>query len=292
MNILVLGGTRFMGRHLVEALLADGHDVTIANRGLTGDNFGDRVARICVERTDPISIQNQIPKVVYDVVYDSIAYCSNDIKYLLDHVRCKRYIQISTISVYDSLHLDTKEEEFDPSTKELVYCNREDFLYDEIKRQAECAIVQDYGTIPAVRVRFTFVIGPDDYTKRLRFYVEHIMKQIPMFIDNLDSSLSFVRSSEAGGFLAHLAKSTFTGAINASNEQTISIAEIASYVEMKSKKSLLLSEQGDVAPYNRATAFSINCDKSKIIGYTFTPLNTWIYELLDEFIQDFSPTSS
>lgn len=34
-KVLVLGGTRFFGKHLVETLLQDGHDVTIATRGIT-----------------------------------------------------------------------------------------------------------------------------------------------------------------------------------------------------------------------------------------------------------------
>ena len=39
-KVLVLGGTRFFGKHLVEALLQAGHDVTIATRGITEDSFG------------------------------------------------------------------------------------------------------------------------------------------------------------------------------------------------------------------------------------------------------------
>ncbi len=44
-KVLVLGGTRFFGKHLVEALLQDGHDVTIATRGITEDSFGSRVKK-------------------------------------------------------------------------------------------------------------------------------------------------------------------------------------------------------------------------------------------------------
>ena len=38
MRLLVLGGTRFLGRHLVEAALARGDDVTIFTRGLPDDH--------------------------------------------------------------------------------------------------------------------------------------------------------------------------------------------------------------------------------------------------------------
>lgn len=49
MNILVLGGTGFFGKHLVWELLHRGHEVTIATRGRTPDDFGDRVRRLIVD---------------------------------------------------------------------------------------------------------------------------------------------------------------------------------------------------------------------------------------------------
>ena len=52
MNILVLGGTRFFGVHMVNALLENGHDVTIATRGKASDYFGDKVRRIILDRSN------------------------------------------------------------------------------------------------------------------------------------------------------------------------------------------------------------------------------------------------
>ena len=52
-QVLVLGGTRFFGIHLVKSLLEQGAGVTLATRGLTPDPFGSRVNRIRVDRTDP-----------------------------------------------------------------------------------------------------------------------------------------------------------------------------------------------------------------------------------------------
>ena len=58
MKILVLGGTRFFGIHMVKELLAQGHDVTIATRGKASDEYGDRVKRIIVERTSGESMKS------------------------------------------------------------------------------------------------------------------------------------------------------------------------------------------------------------------------------------------
>lgn len=46
MKILVIGGTRYFGIHMVNKLLEQGHEVTIATRGKTPDSYGDKVERI------------------------------------------------------------------------------------------------------------------------------------------------------------------------------------------------------------------------------------------------------
>ena len=77
-----------------------------------------------------------------------------------------------------------------------------------------------------IAVRYPFVAGKDDYTKRLAFYVEHTMKSIPMDIDNLNNQMGFIRSDEAGKFMAFLVEQDIRGAINGSAEGTISVGEI------------------------------------------------------------------
>ena len=84
MKILVLGGTRFFGIPMVNELLKAGHEVTIATRGRATDSYGDRVKRIIVERTDAADLKEKLSGIHFDVVIDKIAYCSNDIKYILD----------------------------------------------------------------------------------------------------------------------------------------------------------------------------------------------------------------
>lgn len=284
MKILVIGGTRFFGIHTVNELLANGHEVTIATRGITSENYGDRVKRIILERTDEESVRKAIAGTHYDVVIDKIAYCSNDIKYVLDVVDCDKYIHMSSTAVYNPKHIDTKESDFDGFSDELVWCDRMAFPYDEVKRQAEYALWQKYGDKKWITVRYPFVIGEDDYTERLRFYVEHIVKAIPMNIDNLDAQMSFIRSDEAGKFMAFLVDKDFSGAINGSAKGTISVKEIIDYVEKKTGTAALIDKNGEDAPYNGEPEYSINAEKAKALGFEFSALKDWIYELLDYYI--------
>lgn len=285
MKILVIGGTRFFGIHMVNELLEKGHDVTIATRGISSDEYGDKVKRIILERTNEESVKEALSGVHYDVVIDKIAYCSNDIKYVMEAVDCDKYMYMSSTSVYEPKHMNTMESDFDGTSKELIWCDRFAFPYEQIKRQAEYALWQKYSSRNWIAVRYPFVIGKDDYTKRLLFYVEHVMKSIPMNIDNLDYQMGFIRSDEAGKFMAFLVDKEVKGAINGSAEGTISIREIIDYVEKKTGSKAIIDKGGENATYNRKPEYSINTEKTQALGFQFSVLHDWIYELLDYYIE-------
>ena len=77
----------------------------------------------------------------------------------------------------------------------------------------------------------------------------------------------------------------FNGAINGSSEGTISLREIITYVEQKTGTKAVIDEKGDAAPYNGEPEYSINTDKAKELGFRFSELHDWIYELLDHYIE-------
>ncbi len=283
MKVLVLGGTRFFGVHMVREFLRQGDEVTIATRGLANDNFSDSVKRVTIERTSADSLAKAFAGKTYDIICDNISYCSEDVRALLENVKCKRYIMTSTSSVYN-FKPNMKEEEFNPYTNELKWCTRQEFPYDEIKRQAETAIFNHYTSQEACAVRFPYVIGNDDYTKRLYFYVDHVVNSKPMNIDNLDEQIAFIRSDDAGKFLVYLAKSSFTGPINACAPSTLTVREIINYVENKANIKAVYDNNADNGAYNGTPSFYLNTEKAEGIGYNFMPLKSWIYELLDEFI--------
>lgn len=286
MRILVLGGTRYFGIPMVKELIAGGHDVTIATRGNAEDSFGDKVERVKVERTDADNMKKVFEGQHYDVVIDKIAYCSNDIKYAMEALNFDKYIYMSSTSVYDPKHINTKEADFDGMHRKMEWCTRFDYPYEEIKRQAECALWQEYRDKKWIAVRYPFAVGKDDYTKRLRFYVEYTMKGIPIHIDNINCQMGYIRSDEAGKFLAFLADKNFSGAVNGSAHGTISLKEIIHYVEQKTGRKAALSESGEEAPYNGEPEYSINTEAAERLGFRFSTLKDWIYDLLDYYIEE------
>jgi nucleoside-diphosphate-sugar epimerase len=284
MEILVVGGTKYFGIPMVQKLIEQGHKITIATRQKMQDCFGEHVERIKIERTDLESLKNAFSGRIFDVVIDKLAYCSNDIKYIMEAVFFDKYIHMSSTAIYQPKVVDTREELFDGLNKKLVWCNRSDFSYDEIKRQAECALWQEYRDRNWIAVRYPFVTSKGDYTKRLLFYIEHAIKGIPMNIDNVDSRMSLIHAREAGEFLAYLVDKDFKGAINGCSDNTVSIREILNYVETKTGKKSIIHSLGDTAPYNGEPDHCINTDKAKKLGYQFSNLNDWLWDLVDYYI--------
>ena len=284
MDILVIGGTRFFGVYTVEELLRTGHRVTVATRGRSADGFGDRVERIVLDRSDPGSVRSALRGRYFDLLIDKVAYCSNDVRTVMENADFGRYMLMSSASVYDPLHFDTREEDFDPAQGELIWCDRRDFSYAEVKRQAERALFQAYPGRDALTVRYPYVTGRDDYTKRLLFYAEHVAKGVPMYIDDIDCRLSFIGSEEAGRFMAFLAETDAKGAVNGSSHGTVSVREILAYAEERTGKKALLDENGDPAPYNGDCSHSLNTDRAEALGFRFSRLDDWIRGLLDHHI--------
>lgn len=111
------------------------------------------------------------------------------------------------------------------------------------------------------------------------------MKSIPMNIDNLDYQMGYIRSDEAGKFMAFLVDKDIRGAINGSSEGTISIREIIEYVEKMTGTKAVFEKTGEKAPYNGEPEYSINTEKAESLGFRFSVLRHWIYGLLDYYIQ-------
>lgn len=286
MKILVLGGTRFFGKHLVEKLL-ENHDVTLATRGISPDGFGGRVSRLTLDRTDSRSIGAALAGRKFDVVYDNIAYCSNDVKRLMEAAQTKKYILTSSASVYD-LKPDLQESGFDPLVLPVTWCERDAVDYGAGKQEAERALYQSDFAGQAIAVRFPFVIGTDDYTRRLRFYVEHMLKGQPMHIDNPDAKMSFIHSPEAGAFLAFLADKDYSSPVNGASDGVVSLREVLAYVTAKTGAEAVLAETGEAAPYNGARDYSICTGRAQGMGYAFQNIREYLYALLDFHINELS----
>ncbi|MES9698612.1 NAD-dependent epimerase/dehydratase family protein [Bacillus sp. JJ927] len=284
-KVLVLGGTRFFGKQLVEALLQEGHDITIATRGFTEDSFGDTVKRIVVDREDEKLLEERLEGKSYDIVYDNLCYSPNAAE-IICKVLCgkvKKYVMTSSMAVYEPA-LGLLEENFNPYEYAITYGNRNDFNYSEGKRLAEAVLFQ-HATFPVVAVRFPVVIGENDYTKRLQFYVEHVVKQEPIVVDHVDGELSFIHEKEAGEFLAWCGMENMEGPMNACSNGVVSTEEIIRFIEEITERKALIQEAGDnIAPYNEVTNCTLHNGKARELGFPFRELKLEMKNVLHHYI--------
>lgn len=289
-SALVLGGTRFFGKHLVETLLKQGVDVTVATRGLTEDPFGDRVKRVLVDRTNAAEMLDAFHDKRYDVVYDNICYNPHEAQAAINAFqgRINRYVFTSTLSVYDYSDEPWTEAGFNPVTYPLLFKKREDYDYKEGKREAEAVFFQK-ADFPVVAVRFPIVLGADDYTRRLHFHVEHVANEQEFGMPNLDARMVFITAEEAGQFLAWLGNSDVQGPINACSTGDISLRVLMALIEAEIGKNARIVSKTEarehMSPYGIEQSWYMTADKAAQAGFTFRQLHDYLPVLIRELHQ-------
>jgi nucleoside-diphosphate-sugar epimerase len=283
-SALLLGGTQFVGKRLVQLLLDEGVEVTIATRGLTPDSFGNQVTRLIINREDAESMDQAFKDKKWDVVFDQTCYSSQEALDSLKSLngKVKKYIFTSSQAVYD---FGTKhvEESFNPLTYTPIIKSRREYIgyvgYQEAKRAAEAILFQNAG-FPVAAVRFPIIIGKDDYTNRLKFHVEHVKEGKAMFIEHPEFRYSFIDSGEAASFLLSMAKSEFYGPINPGSEDDISLSELNGLIEELIGTKAILRENGDPSPYNLPGSWSVNTNLAQSMGFSFTSLDYLLKNLI------------
>ncbi|MFJ7725291.1 NAD-dependent epimerase/dehydratase family protein [Neobacillus sp. NPDC097160] len=281
-SALILGGTQFVGKRLVQLLLDEGVEVTIATRGRTLDSFGDQVSRLKISREDAESLRGSFHDKQWDVVFDQTCYSSQEALDTLKALdgKIQKYVFTSSQAVYD-FGTNHKEENFNALEFQPTLKQRGEYIgyvgYQEAKRAAEAILFQQ-AKVPVVAVRFPIIVGKDDYTNRLKFHVDHVVDGKAMFIENPDLRYSFIDSAEAAQFLKSMAKSDYQGAINPGSSGDSSLREIVALIEGLIEKRANLQSDGDPSPYNLPGSWSVDTSRANSLGYIFTPLD----QLLDK----------
>lgn len=169
MDLLVLGGTLFLGRHVVEAALARGHRVTLFHRGTTNRGLFPAAEAVYGDRAHDLGV---LAGRRWDAVIDTSAYvprvAAASALALGEAVRT--YIFVSTISVYRS-PLSPGADETAP-LEELPDAASEDVQahYGALKAACERVIVERFGE-RACLVRPGLIVGPHDPTDRFTSWV-------------------------------------------------------------------------------------------------------------------------
>lgn len=178
MNILVLGGTYFLGRRLVEQLIDEGHKSTLLNRG-TKEKVFPGLRTIKVDRHKPEKMRKALGGERFEIVVDISGYTKEDVATVfacLDQRKIKQYIFCSSAAVYSHPpHLW-------PMTEKHPKCfSRENGSYGYKKLMAEEFLLKQKGLNISI-VRPTYIYGPFDYSRRLAYIFKRIKNRKPVLV--------------------------------------------------------------------------------------------------------------
>jgi 2'-hydroxyisoflavone reductase len=175
LNLLILGGTGFIGPHQVEYALARGHRVTLFNRGRGGATFSGKSVEVLIGDRDPktgpglTALQGTRR---WDAVIDNSAYVPRYVRESgqLLKGRVGRYLYVSTSAVYDGTQQVCHEDSpllalRDPDDEKVTAKS-----YGALKAEGDRVIRALYGSAATV-VRPTYVAGPGDETDRFTYWV-------------------------------------------------------------------------------------------------------------------------
>lgn len=289
MRVLIIGGNRFFGRHLAKVLVAAGDKVTLLNRGNFSDGFGPAVDRLVADRRDTWALKTALGTREFDLVVDQVCFTAKEAAAACDVFasRTPTYIATSTLSVYE-LGPELIEEDFDPYSYEYEYAVEATDNYGEAKRQMESVF---FKTAPfrVIAPRFPIVCGDDDYTGRLQFHIDHILKREPFRVPNLSAHMSFINSIEAGSALAFLGKNkNFCGPINCSSPDAISIKTSLHWIERATHTTCNLappSSDAPRSPYGVNSDYFMSTSRLQNLGYRISPLDKWLPALITQLTE-------
>lgn len=164
MKALVLGGSVFVGKHMVQALVNGGHDVTVLNRGKTPSSLPPGVKHIVADRTDARSMRDALAGTSWDAVFDVSGFVmvsgGTDVKSLLDLFdgRIGHYVYTSSVMAYEQGRGVFPWREEDPMSTEGPA------TYGGFKAEMERQLLarhQQTG-FPATIIRPAAIYGPDN----------------------------------------------------------------------------------------------------------------------------------
>ncbi len=304
MRVLVIGGTRFIGRAIVERLLRGGHEVTLINRGVSTDPFGTRVRRVVGDRRDPDIVRAGIRKRDHDVVVDVTGYTPADLRPCLELLpgHIGHYLFISSAAVYmirSGVAPPYSEGHFAGALVPVADRLQSLWQYAQEKRRCEELLFArwDSARFPVTTLRPPMVVGPHDYTRRSDAYLERLLSRGPVILpDGGLNSWGFLWVDDLAEVVAtNLANvATFGEAYNVAQREAITVRELV----IRAARALGVPAQivplpatwleatglGTwFSPYSHSEDVLLDCHRAGAdLLFRSTPMTSWIETLAQD----------
>ncbi len=295
MKLLILGGTRFVGRHLTETALARGHEVTLFHRGKTGADLFPEVERLKGDRSGDLGA---LAGGRWDAVIDTCGYLPRVVRASAERLKAVNlYVFISSISVY----ADTSK----PGLSE------KDAL-GELEKTTEEVTGETYGPLKALCqhaaeevmpgrvlvVRPGLIVGPYDPTDRFTYWPWRVSLGGEILAPgHPEAGVQFIDARDLAEWIVRMVERGRTGAYNATGPaEALSMgrflatckAVAGSQAEFIWASEGFLKAEGVKAfmemplwvPEEAAAFRAVDCRKAIAEGLRFRPLEKTVRDTL------------
>jgi 2'-hydroxyisoflavone reductase len=221
MKILIIGGTKFLGRFLVEEGLKRNHEITLFNRGNNKEEFL-HVEQIHGNRNTDIDL---LKNRKWDAVIDTCGYLPQSVEKSVNILgeNIEQYVFISTISVYK----DFSKKDFNEDSETLSMSREE---ADILTKDDDSAIMSHYGELKALCeqellkiianksliIRPGLIVGPYDGSDRFTYWVNRVKEGGEILAPgNPDRVVQFIDVRDLAKWTIHMVEKKEFGVFNA-----------------------------------------------------------------------------
>ncbi|RLA28615.1 MAG: epimerase [Gammaproteobacteria bacterium] len=211
LDILILGGTGFIGPHLVGHAMQRGHKITLFNRGRTNTHLFPDVEKLVGDRNNDL---DALAGRRWDAVIDNSGYTPAQVALsvgLLEDA-CDQYLFTSTRSVYHDYTATVMDEDAPVGPQDLPEAEWEG--YGPNKVLAERVVQEGFGARTLI-VRPPIIVGPGDRSDRFTYWVDRIDDGGMILVQGEPNDpVQFVDVRDLAEFYVRLLERTTTGIYN------------------------------------------------------------------------------
>ncbi|OZI10284.1 NAD-dependent dehydratase [Bacillaceae bacterium SAS-127] len=310
MKVLILGGTRFLGRAFVEEALKRGHEITLFNRGTNKEAFPE-VEQLTGDRDGDIS---QLENRSWDIVMDTCGFSPHQIKKIAAVLgeKIEQYTYISSISVYKDWIPYNITEDY----------HQQSILQEQLRdvEEGEVSPYEHYGALKVLceaeaekhwpervlNVRAGHIVGPFDYTDRLPYWIQRVAQGGKVLVPGRrDRPIQIIDVKDIATWVFHMAENRQSGTFNVTypcdeltmeellntckkvtnsdaefvwvEEQFVLDHKIQPWTEMPLWIPEHFPLEGETEPWNGS--FSINIEKAVNSGLTLRPIEDTVHDV-------------
>lgn len=314
MKLLIIGGTRFLGRHLAANAIACGHEVTLFNRGLHAPEGLQGAETIHGDRNRDLA---KLKGRTWDAVVDTCGFLPREIKaaaaVLSDSIG--HYTFISSQSVYADVSMPGIDETAPlkrPTAEQLEQANQIDSsgqtsaanygdLYGGLKALCEQA-AEEAMPNRVLNVRAGLIVGPHDYMDRFPYWVQRVSQGGEVLAPGRpDRFIQFIDVRDLAEWMLRMIERNETGVYTASGPPgTVTMENLLDQCKAASSSDASFTwvsedflEQENVAAWTDMPLWLpesypplkgfmfMNCDKAVKAGLTVRPLSHTVGDTLN-----------